>query len=142
MIATSATTRTLRSPGGLLQIWFEIGGTVQYYPAVFTTFWIEHQLWGLAPAGYHVTNILLHGIGAALLWLLLRKLAVPGAWLIAAVFALHPINVESVAWITERKNVLSGLFYLLAMYTYLCFEPLADKLRRKAAPVAFSTPWR
>jgi tetratricopeptide (TPR) repeat protein len=110
---------TLRSTYGLYQIWFDVGSTPQYYPLVHTTFWLEYRLWGLNAAGYHITNILLHATNALLLWLLLCRLSIRGAWLAAAVFALHPVHVESVAWITERKNVLSGCFYLLAMLSYI-----------------------
>ena len=116
--------KTLQSARGLVSIWFEPGTTVQYYPLSFTTFWLERQVWGLNPAGYHLTNILLQGINAVLLWLVLRQLAVPGAWLAAALFAVHPVNVESVAWITERKNVLCGAFYLSAALAYLRFAGL------------------
>lgn len=117
---------TLRSVDGLWRIWFEVGATVQYYPLVFTTFWIEYHLWGSAPLGYHLVNVLLHSLSAVLLWLGLRRLAVPGAWLAAVVFALHPVHTESVAWITERKNVLSGVLYLSAMLAYLRFCGLGN----------------
>ncbi len=103
---------TLRSVEGLARIWVEPGATPQYYPLVFTTYWLEYRAWGAAPAGYHAVNALLHAVAAVLLGFLLRRLAVPGAWIAAAVFALHPVHVESVAWITERKNVLSGALYL------------------------------
>jgi tetratricopeptide (TPR) repeat protein len=96
--------------------------TPQYYPVVFTSFWIEYHLWGLDPRGYHVVNVVLHALNAMLVWLLVRRLGVPGAWLVAAVFALHPVHVESVAWITERKNVLSGLLYLAAAASFLEFD--------------------
>lgn len=117
---------TLRNLAGLGQIWFKPGATVQYYPLSFTTFWIEYHLWGLDPAGYHVTNILLQGLNAVLLWLVLRRLAVPGAWLAAALFAVHPVQVESVAWITERKNVLCGAFYLATVLAYWRYVRLGE----------------
>ena len=98
---------TLESLDGLRRIWFEIGAVPQYYPLVHTSFWIERHLWGRDPLGYHAVNILLHAAGALLVWRLLVQLEVPGAWLGAALFAVHPVEVESVAWITERKNVLS-----------------------------------
>jgi tetratricopeptide (TPR) repeat protein len=111
--------KTLRDADGLKDIWMSPKATPQYYPLVHTGFWIEYQLWGLDPTGYHVTNVLLHALAALILWRLLRWLAVPGAWLAAALFALHPVHVESVAWITERKNVLSAVFYLGAALVYL-----------------------
>ena len=127
----------LRRPDGLWYIWFYPTATVQYYPLVFTTFWLEYHVWGLFPAGYHWVNVLLHGLNAGLLWLLLRRLQIPFPWLAAAIFALHPVHVESVAWITERKNVLSGFFYLCAFLAYLRFSPLegqqkAEGKRQKA----------
>jgi Tfp pilus assembly protein PilF len=110
---------TLRSADGLRRIWFEPRSIPQYYPVVHTTFWIEYHLWGLEPAGYHLVNVLLHAGNCVLVWFVLRKLGVPGAWLAAAVFGLHPVHVESVAWVTERKNVLSALFYLSSLRLYL-----------------------
>ncbi len=117
---------TLRSAEGLKRIWTEPGAVPQYYPLVHTAFWLEYHLWELDPYGYHLVNVLLHAFGAVLLWLLLRRLAVPGAWFAAMIFALHPINVESVAWITERKNVLSGLFYFSSMLVYLRWAGIGE----------------
>jgi len=126
----------LSSLSGLGDIWFEVGALYQYYPLVFTTFWVENQLWPGSPFGFHLVNVLLHGATAVLLWLVLRRLHVPGAWLGAAVFALHPVHVESVAWITERKNVLSGLFFMAALLAYLRFE------RCDESPADGSRAWR
>jgi hypothetical protein len=111
----------LRTLDGLRRIWSEPDVLVQYYPLCYTTFWIENQFWGLQPTGYHVVNVVLHAGNAVLFWLVLRRLGVRGAWAAAAIFALHPVHAESVAWITERRNVLSALFYLLAMRAYLGF---------------------
>ena len=113
----------LRSWQGLCRIWFDVrGGTMQYYPLLHSAFWIEHKLWGDATLGYHLVNILLHAAAAIMVALILRRLAVPGAYLAAAIFALHPVHVESVAWITEQKNTLSAVFYLGAMLAYLRFD--------------------
>jgi Flp pilus assembly protein TadD len=117
---------TLRDLQGLRSIWLDVFATPQYYPLVHTSFWLEYRLAGPSPHLYHFTNVVMHAVNAVLLWRLLVRLAVPGAWLIAAVFALHPVQVESVAWITERKNVLSTLFYLCAAITYLRFSASAD----------------
>lgn len=109
----------LEDAAGLARIWTQPSTSPQYYPVVFTSFWIEHHLWSDTARGYHAVNILLHAASALLVWRILRRLEIPGAWLAAAVFAIHPVHVESVAWITERKNTLSGLFYLLSLYFYL-----------------------
>ncbi len=109
---------------GLGDIWSwpsRIHREVHYWPLTYTTFWLEHKMWGLAPAGYHIVNVLLHLLNSLLVWRLLLRLAVPGAWVAAAVFAVHPTHVESVAWIIERKDVLSGLFYLAAVLVWLRF---------------------
>ena len=112
----------LRSWHGLYRIWFDVGATLQYYPVLHSAFWIEHKLWGDAPLGYHLLNVLLHATAALMAALILRRLKIPGAYLAAAIFALHPIQAESVAWITEQKNTLSALFYLGAMLACLRFD--------------------
>jgi len=122
----------LRSLDGLRRIWLQPGVVPQYYPLTFTTFWVENHLWGLQPFGYHLVNVLLHAVNALLVWLILRRLRLPGAWFAAAVFALHPIQVESVAWITERKNVLSGLLFLSALLVYLRAEGTDGAARRSS----------
>jgi len=109
----------LRTLHGLWRIWFDLGSTEQYYPALHSAFWLEHLLWGDSATGYHLANILIHGTSACILVLILRRLSVAGAWLAGVVFALHPVCVESVAWISEQKNTLSTLFYLLSALVYL-----------------------
>lgn len=119
---------TLTQESGLGRIWFEPRASPQYYPLVFTSYWIEHRLWGLNPAGYHATNVLLHALNALLWWRALRFLGAPGAFFAALIFALHPVHVESVAWVTERKNVLSGSFYLLSLLAWMRFSPPDEDL--------------
>ncbi len=111
----------LRDGAGLARIWVP-GATIQYYPLVFTSFWLEQRLWGAHAAGFHAVNVLLHAANALLVWRVFSLLGVRAAWMVAAVFALHPVQVESVAWITERKNVLSGLFYLGSALWFLRFD--------------------
>lgn len=118
---------TLRSAQGLADIWLKPSATPQYYPLVHTSFWIEYHVWKLSPTGFHVDNVLLHVLGAIMLWMVLRRLSVPGSWLAAAIFALHPVHVESVAWITERKNVLSGVFYLSSALMFFSYEGIGTK---------------
>jgi tetratricopeptide (TPR) repeat protein len=113
--------QNLLSLNGLWNIWFSTTSP-QYYPLVFTTFWIEQHLWGLAPAGYHIVNVLLHVSNSLLLWAILRKLNIRYAFLGGLLFAIHPVQVESVAWVTERKNVLSAFFYFLAALSFLKYE--------------------
>lgn len=114
----------VREPSGLADLWFSptaLENEGHYWPLVYTTFWLEHRLWGFDPVPFHLTNLLLHLLNTLLLWRLLRRLAVPGAWVAAAVFAVHPVHVESVAWVIERKDVLSALFYLTAATCWLRF---------------------
>jgi hypothetical protein len=117
---------SLKTVDGLRSIWCDLKTTRQYYPVTVSTLWAEYHIWNLHPLGYHLVNVLIHALNAILLWRVLRKLGLPGSWLAAAIFAVHPVTVESVAWISERKNVLSCLFYLLAVLAFLRFRPLTD----------------
>jgi protein O-mannosyl-transferase len=131
----------LRDLPGLVRTWTEPRSLPQYYPLVHTAFWAEYQVWGDRPAGYHLVNVLLHALNAVLFWRLLRRLDVPGAYLAGLVFALHPVAVESVAWVTERKNVLSTAFYLASFRVLVDAAgigrpPPADARRRWGAGFA------
>lgn len=140
--------RLLEDLDGLATIWREPRASPQYYPLVFTSFWLEARVFGRGPAaaaGHHLVNLVLHGLSAVLVWLVLELLfsapgpgprpppgvARPAAFLAALCFALHPIQVESVAWISERKNVLSGVFALGAVRAYLAFAPADLPLRER-----------
>src|SRR5579872_4326420 len=125
--AAHITRPELRSLGGLSRIWFELGATQQYYPLLHSAFWVEHRLWGGAVLGYHLANVLLHASAALLVVLFVRRLAIPGAWLAGFIFALHPVCVNAVAWISEQKSTLSAVFYLASALAYLHF----DQTRRK-----------
>ena len=116
------TKTAFRSLDGLRRIWFELGATQQYYPLLHSAFWVEAQLWGDNVLGYHLVNVVLHVTAACLMVTLCQRLEIRGAWLAGAIFALHPVNVESVAWISEQKNTLSLVFYLLAAIAYVRFD--------------------
>jgi tetratricopeptide (TPR) repeat protein len=129
--AAHITARGLRGWDGLWRIWFRLGSTQQYYPVLHSAFWLEHRLWGDSVLGYHVLNVGLHATAACLFALALARVrpgtdgrrAPAGAeWLAAAIFALHPVCVESVAWISEQKNTLSLVLYLLSALAYLRFD--------------------
>jgi len=100
---------------------------------LYTTFWAEYRLWGAAPLGYHLVNVLLHGVNGVLVWRILRAGKIPGAWPAAAIFVLHPVHVESVAWVIERKDVLSAFFYLLAFLSFLRFDARKERWAYGAA---------
>ncbi|MGA2091994.1 MAG: tetratricopeptide repeat protein [Sedimentisphaerales bacterium] len=121
----------MTSADGLYHIWFSKNPKMQYFPLIYTTFRFEHKLWGFNPAGYHTVNIIIHIINALLLWMILRRLSIPGAWFASAVFALHPVQVESVAWVTELKNLMMLFFSLLSVLCWIEFA-LGNKPARKA----------
>ncbi len=112
----------LQSLKGLWRIWFELGATQQYYPLLHSAFWVEHRLWGNNVLGYHLVNLILHAAAACLVVLIVQQLRLPGAWLAGIIFALHPVCVESVAWISEQKSTLSAVFYLGSALLYLRFD--------------------
>ena len=120
----------LTAPDGLRRLWFSLDAPSQYFPLAYTILRIERSLWDLNPVGYHWVNILLHLGNALLVWCILARLKVPGAWLAAAIFALHPVQVESVAWISELKNVLMGSFFLLTLLTWIEYVDATHKHRR------------
>ena len=105
---------------GLYRVWFTTE-SINYWPVVWTSYWLEYQFWELDPTGYHVVNVLVHAANALLIWRILLFLKIPGAWLAALLFAVHPVNVESVAWVTQRKNLLCLFFFLLTSISYLRF---------------------
>lgn len=127
----------LTTGGGLWKIWTSPSSMAEYdahyWPLVYSMFWVEYHLWGLNPFCYHLVNVLLHSLNAVLLWFILRRLSVPGAYLAAGIFALHPVHIESVAWVIERKDVLSGMFYLLSFLTYTHF----NKRDRRDSSITF-----
>ena len=110
---------------GIFDIWFNPASLpfeAHYWPMLYSSFWLENRLWGFNPLGFHAVNVLLHGVNTLLLWRLLERMGVPGAWLIAALFAVHPLRVEPVAWVMSRKDLLGTLFYLLAVGYWLRYR--------------------
>jgi tetratricopeptide (TPR) repeat protein len=125
----------LQNLSGLLEIWSG-GRTADYFPLTNTVFWIEHHLFGGNAIGYHAVNILLQTANALLVWRLLARLNIPGAWLAGLLFGIHPVHAASVAWISELKNLLSMFFALLSI---LCFLELDEKLLRNSAAAYVSS---
>jgi tetratricopeptide (TPR) repeat protein len=113
-------------PHGIRMIWSSLAIS-RYYPLTLTTFWVERRLWGLHAMPYHVINIALHALNGVLVYFVLRRLRIPAPWLAAILWVLHPVNVESVAWITEQKNTQSGVFFFFSLWCFLRVE--VDKKR-------------
>lgn len=127
----------VRASDGLFRFWFTTEA-YDYWPLTSSTFWLEWRLWGPRAAGYHATNLVLHAVGSLLLWAVLRRLRFRGAYLAALVFAIHPVNVASVAWISQRKNLVAMLFFVLAVLWFLRDE---DRRAGEAGPSRRGTPW-
>jgi tetratricopeptide (TPR) repeat protein len=123
-------------PGGLAKVWVA-GGYKAYWPLTYTAYWLQSRFWGLEPTGFHVVNIAVHAISALLAWRILVQLRAPGAMFAAAIFALHPVNVESVAWIAQLKGLLSLLLALVSMLLFLAHERLGGWWRWALAIGAF-----
>jgi tetratricopeptide (TPR) repeat protein len=121
---------TIIGPLGLKEIW--TSARANYFPLVLTNFWVQHALWGLEPLGYRIVTLAFHAFAAVLLWRVLRQLRIPGAWLGAAFWALHPVQVESVAWICELKNTQSAVFFLAALWAYVRWIESLDAERDPA----------
>jgi len=131
----------VHAANGWWTLWFQ-PATADYFPLMSTTLWLEYHLgqffnlwniqflqshatpdiWTSPWSGYHIMNILFHATAVVLTWQMLKRLRVPGAWIAAAIFAVHPVCVESVAWISERKNSISQIFFLLAIMQYVKYE--------------------
>ena len=126
---------------GLRDIWLSprtIKYEGHYWPLPYSTFWLEHKLWGFDPTGYHVVNLALHLAVCLLFWRLLRRLSVPGAWLAAALFAVHPVHVEVAVWIFGRKDLLCSLLYACALLTWLRYEEEPGPTRYAGALLLFA----
>ena len=117
----------LHSVSGLWKFWFQPGSWVEYYPVEETVLWVEYQLWHIDPVGYHLVNLVLHLVNALLVWRLLDKFGLRLAWLGGLIFAVHPMQVETVVSAAELKNTLSTPFFLLSMCSWIDF----DEHRRK-----------
>jgi hypothetical protein len=126
---------TLDQPDAVARIWTDPAASPQYYPLVFTVLWAEKQLWGLWPPGFHALNVLLHAGSSVAIWQLVRRLGIPGGFLAGLLFALHPVHVETVAWVTELKNTLSLLLALLSLHAYLSFLDGRGGITPTSAPL-------
>jgi Flp pilus assembly protein TadD len=126
---------TLDQPDAVARIWTDTAASPQYYPLVFTVLWAEKQLWGLWPPGFHALNVLLHAASSVAIWQLVRRLGIPGGFLAGLLFALHPVHVETVAWVTELKNTLSLFLALLSLHAYLSFLDGRGGITPTSAPL-------
>ena len=111
----------IHAPDGLYRFWCTTQAP-DYWPVTSSSLWLEWRLWGMNAAGYHATNLILHAVECILLWRVLARLGIPGAFVAAVLFAIHPVNVESVAWIAQRKNLMAMLFYLASLYGFIRAE--------------------
>jgi tetratricopeptide (TPR) repeat protein len=125
----------VKNSDGLRRFWCSVEA-IDYWPVTNTTFWIEWRMWGMNSTGYHVSNLILHMAETLLIWIILRKLSIPGAFLAALIFAVHPVNVESVAWISQRKNLTAMLFFLLSILWYLKYVKHDPRPTSGRCPVA------
>jgi tetratricopeptide (TPR) repeat protein len=120
--------RLIHAGDGLYRFWFTTQAP-DYWPLTSTLWWLEWHTWGNHAPGYHAISVLLHAVNVILIWLILRRLKIPGGWFAAAIFAIHPVNAATVAWISEQKNTLSTFFYAIAILLYLGF----DENRRRSS---------
>jgi Tfp pilus assembly protein PilF len=116
---------------GLAKLWFNPEGA-DFFPLSYTAMWAQWAFFDDKPTGYHVTTILLHIVGSLLLWTLLARMRIPGAWLSGLLFAVHPVAVESVAWVAETKNTLSMPLFLLSCICWVA----QDDLQHEESPTA------
>ena len=112
----------IHDPAGLWKIWLQPTSLFDYLPLKVTVEWLEWHFWGKDTLGYHLLNLALHLTSAFLVWRLLAKFNLRLAWLGGLIFVVHPVQVESVAWISELKNTLSLPPFLLAVCAYIDYE--------------------
>jgi Flp pilus assembly protein TadD len=121
----------IQSPSGIFKIWTNPDGA-DYFPLTTSATWLQWQCFGPNATGYHAVTIAMHILTALLVWRLFQEMKLPGAWLGGLLFAIHPICVESVAWVSELKNTLSTPLFLLSAIHYLRFDSQADSASPRA----------